>query len=137
MSDKPPEVRRAILLLWAGFAVTGLRVAADWSLSAQVFEDFFAASVFAITFVALAFFIWKISQGKNWARLTLLVLYLIGLPFSLYSLPGDFGRSLLVGLCSTAQIALQGAGLLLISRGAAKDWFTQGYTEPPLPSLTG
>jgi len=39
------------------------------------------------------------------------------------------------GILSAVQITLQGVGLLLISRGAAKDWFTQGYPEPSLPSI--
>jgi cell division protein FtsW (lipid II flippase) len=135
MSDKPQEVSRAVILLWVSLAVMPIRTAADWSTVKAAFADFTVASIFFITIAVLAFLIWKISQGKNWARLTLLVLYLLGLPFSLYTLPADFGRSPIVGICSIAQILLQGAGLWLISRPPGRDWFTDARPEASLPSI--
>lgn len=137
MDARPPQINQAVILLWAAYAVGPIRLGLNWNLLEAAMDDFLAASILAITLIGTAVLIWKISQGKNWARLTFLVLFLIGLPFSLYGLTTDFGRSLVDGILSAVQITLQGVGLLLISRGAAKDWFTKGYTEPSLPSISG
>jgi hypothetical protein len=137
MSDKPQEVSRAVILLWVSLAVIPLRTAANWSTFKAVLDDVMASSIFFLTAALLVFFIWKISQGKNWARIIFLVLYLLGLPFSLYSLPSDFGRSPIGGICSIAQIVLQGAGLWLICRPPGKDWFTDPRPEASLRSING
>jgi cell division protein FtsW (lipid II flippase) len=135
MGAKPPEVSRAVILLWVSLAVMPLRMAADWNTTKAVLDSTFVVTVLATTIFLLSFLIWNISQGKNWARLVFLVLYLLGLPFSLYALPADFGRSAIVGVCSIAQIVLQGAGLWLTSRPPGKDWFTDPRPEASLPSI--
>lgn len=135
MNDKPQEVSRAVILLWVSLAIMPLRAAADWSTFKVAIADAMVATIFFVTIAFLAFLMWQISQGKNWARITLLVLYLLGLPFSLYSLPTDFGRSPIVALCSIAQIVLQGTGLWLVSRPPGRDWFTDPRPEASLPSI--
>ncbi len=136
MIEKPQEVRKAVILLWVSLAVMPIRMAADWATTKAILNDALALTVLVATIAVLSFLIWQISRGKNGARLVFLVLYLLGVPFSLYALPTDFGRSPMVAVCSLAQILLQGAGLWMISRAPGKDWFTDPRpAEASVPSI--
>jgi hypothetical protein len=82
------------------------------------------------TFVIWLVIGFKISQGRNWARITFLVLSLIGLVLFLISLPfyvfyvrAEFGRSPILPVLSVLQGAFQVTGILLAFTPPANDWF--------------
>jgi len=77
----------------------------------------------AQTFLVLAFLIWKISQGKNWARIVYLVLFLLGGVFYFTFVRAAFGRSTAVALLTILQSLMQLVALILVFVGPAKDWF--------------
>ena len=74
------------------------------------------------TYLLLAFFIWKIGQGKNWARITYLVLFMLGVPFTIYSyLTSEISTfSIILGI---AGIILQIVALVFLFQKSSSDWF--------------
>jgi len=123
MATKPREVNWAIFLMWAALAIGPIQEAMDWnhlkslgSIQRLVIDG-------AVTLLLLSYFIWKVSQGRNWARITLLVVFLLGLPFYFFYVRAEVGRSAILATLSILQALMQGTGLFLTFIPPAKDWF--------------
>ncbi len=89
------------------------------SQATPAFTNFILITVFGL----MALLIFYISKGKNWARVTFLVLFVIG---SLPSVPivlGEFTRSPVLGAFSAIQIILQLVALYFIFTKPGSDWF--------------
>jgi hypothetical protein len=120
MATSPQEVKWSILLQLAALALAPIVTAIDWS-HLKALGPIPKSVVDAIfTLLLVGYFIWKMSRGRNWARITLLVLFLVGLPFSFFYISG---RSAILAVISILQGLLQGTGLLLAFRPSANDWF--------------
>ena len=77
--DKPNKVRNAERLLYISLAIgllgIGLDVDFSWRDMAQLV---FVIATYAILAIALPLFlIYKIGKGRNWARITFLILFII------------------------------------------------------------
>jgi len=128
MTEKPSTVVRAVKLLWAALLVGPLKLAVDFS-----FVDFsflettgplnFLVSVLLVVTAVLAFLISKISAGRNWARITFLVIFILGFVPGLSLVGAEFDRSVLVGILSIAQTALSLYALFLIFTQPGSAWF--------------
>jgi hypothetical protein len=123
---KPAVVRRAIGLLWASLAIGALKTPLDWADLISRASVSFNAFVIVSTFAVTAFFIWKIGQGKNWARIVFLMLFLLGIVPFVFVLGSEFARSPASGLLSTVQFGLQAVAVFLIFTSPGKGWF-----QPP------
>ncbi len=116
-------IRRAIGLLWASLAIGVVKTALDWGYLTSRASAAFTAFVLIFTFAISAFFIWKTDQGKNWARIVLLVLFLLGIVPYLFIVRSEFARAPASGILSTGQAVLQAIGLFLIFSNPGKEWF--------------
>jgi hypothetical protein len=125
--NRPDKVSTAITLLWITIAIGIVSSTINFSASLKVAEASglgLAWLIFTLyfTFLFLAFFIYKIGQGRNWARITFLVLFIIGVPMTIYSYlttPIDI-FSLLLGLASTI---MQLVALVFLFQKSSSDWF--------------
>jgi hypothetical protein len=89
------------------------------SQASPAFTNFILISVFAVMALLIVF----ISKGKNWARITFLVLFILG---SLPSIPlvlGEFTRSPVLGAFSLVQIVLQVIALYIVFTKPGAVWF--------------
>jgi hypothetical protein len=120
---KPAAVRRAIGLLWASLAIGALTTPLNWAYLTSQASGAFNAFVIIFTFPITAFFIWKIGQGKNWARIVFLVEGLLGVVPFVFIVRSEFARSPASGLLSTVQFGLQAVAFFLIFTSPGKDWF--------------
>ncbi len=77
-AQKPQPVVTAINLLWASLAVGLVKMLMDFSYLSGVAPAAFTNFVLIFTFALIAFLIFKISAGRNWARITFLVICIIG-----------------------------------------------------------
>ncbi len=74
------------------------------------------------SFLFLAFFIWKIGHGKNWARITYLVLFILGVPFTIYNYLTT-AVSILSIILGIAGMILQIVSLVFLFEKKSSDWF--------------
>lgn len=130
----PPEVTRAVRILWISLAaslatmlpvIRGNWWAPDGGENAPDAGP--VVIVFALVMFALsAWLVWMVSRGRNWARWTLLGLFVIGWLFLLT----DFSRSLaetpLAALADTLIAAAEVWACYLLFSGAGAAWFTRG-----------
>lgn len=118
----PWQFGQAITFLWAGLAFAGMSLYLDFRLTEQV-----PTPATLITFF-LIFFLWsvltlKIAAGRNWARITYLVLTIIGLPLNIPIIVSDFNSNAVLGLVTAASVVFPIAGLWLLFTNPGKRSF--------------
>lgn len=151
---KPQEVKTAVRILWIfmiiGLATSIYTVASSWDVlmagtqdldeGAKRFVSIFTGVVMVFSLIVTvgvsALLYYLISKGHNWARIVLLVLFVIGLPFTVISILVSLGVSGLpafstisvpmpmVATISTIIHALASAyALFLLFSRPATEWF--------------
>jgi hypothetical protein len=120
--EKPSQVTTAVRLLWSSLGLGILSSALQWEYLASLGSVGFILSVQILSFTVLAWLIWKISVGRNWARITFLVLAIIGLGF-LAQIPSVFERSPASAVVGVIQLLLQFAALYLVFADPGRRWF--------------
>ena len=127
--ERPEAVRTAVTLLYATLglgvvrsALEGARLAAETSAVA-----FGAIALFSLALTA--FLTYMAGRRRNWARITLLVLFLIGVPLSVKPLAASLIAAPVSGLLGLAQVVLQVVALVLLFRPASSAWFRRSRAE--------
>jgi hypothetical protein len=120
---RPDAVRTAVTLLYATLGLGVLRSALE---SARLAAESSVVAFLAIALVSLGltgFLTYMTGRGRNWARITLLVLFLIGVPLSMGPLATSLATSPVSGVLGLAQVGLQVVALVLLFRPPASTWF--------------
>lgn len=124
VAQKPQSVSTAVVLLWASLAVGLVKVVIDYSyLMSQTPSVATVIFFLVLTFALLGFLVFRISAGKNWARIAFLVMFLIGVLPTVHHTAAEFSRSFFVGALSAAQLGLQGYALFLLFTQSGNPWF--------------
>ena len=76
-----------------------------------------------MTILIIGFLGYKIGQGKNWARITLLILFVIGMLGFPFVILNEFQMSPIIGIVSIAQMLIQLYVLVILFSGQSKEWF--------------
>ena len=125
-TNRPRSVSSAVNLLWASLVVGLLKVFMDLSHLGDM-ASVAAIVVLSVVFVALfGFLYFKISVGKNWARITLLVMGVIGIVPTFSIVSTEFSRSVVVGTLSLLQLTLQTYAAFLLFTQPGSNWFRKG-----------
>lgn len=101
--DRPRETGRGILLLYMALGIGGLRLIMEASRLSQ-HPSIGTAILTSVTVLGIIwFFIHMIGTGKNWARITFLVFFIIGLPFEVQALQQALAANPVSALLGIAQ----------------------------------
>jgi FtsH-binding integral membrane protein len=87
-----------------------------------------AGFVVFITFFALGimwFFIFMIGKGRNWARITFLVLFVTGIPLSVLPLMQSVAANPISGLLGIVLTIFQMVALVFLFQKQSSDWFRE------------
>jgi hypothetical protein len=125
---RPAEVLLAVRLLWSSVA---LGVLSQFLILRHVkfSEDMVYAicdQLVVLAFVALIYY--KIWQGRNWARIALLVLSIIGLYFYVPMLMRLLVLVTAAGLIGILQFLLQAFAMYLVFTQPGNSWFRTHVT---------
>jgi hypothetical protein len=120
---KPASIGQALGLFWASLGLGFVKLPLDWAYLTSQASPIFNTIIIVCTFGITAFFIWKIGQGKNWARIVFLVLFVLGTVPFIFILRSALARSVVSGLVSILQIGLQTVGFFLIFASPGREWF--------------
>lgn len=120
---KTKPVVTAVSLLWVSLAVGVVKMLIDFLYYSALAPAAFTNFVLVCTFAFVAFLIIKISAGRNWARITFLVLFVLGMLPTLPLMLDEFSRLPVVGALSVAQVGLQVYALFLLFSQPGKLWF--------------
>jgi hypothetical protein len=129
--EKPAIVQRAVNLLYLSAAISVACFLLECSFPSPV-----DLGVRAFCFlIGLAFVVWQIyyiDQGRNWARLIFLVLFLLSIPIYVSSLSRMFKLSLLLDGLSLANYIIDIVALVFLFSRKARAWFRSVKSNAPL-----
>jgi carboxyl-terminal processing protease len=134
--EKPKKVGIAVKLVYATLAVGAMRSIWEIPARARQFETSwdtsplssqsligFSILVMLLTLSFLGYLVYMIDKGRNWARITFLVLLIIGIPFSIIPLLLSFAYSPISGILSVAQVVAQTVAVILLFQKESSRWF--------------
>jgi hypothetical protein len=110
---RPAMAELSVRLLWLSLGIGVVQVPLDWPFASRPFVTL-SAFIVIFTFAMVAFFIWKIGQGKNWARIVFLLFFLLGVEPYVSHTRSHFTHSVLSGTLGAVQFGLEVVGLCLI-----------------------
>ena len=121
--ERPKEVSSAVQFLAASFVIGGIRAVFDLKQKVSG-GSFLVAVLLLVLFLGVCFFfVYKIAAGRNWARITLLALILIQLPFTILGSIGELRTNLPHGSISIVIAILQLIGTFLLFTKDSNSWF--------------
>lgn len=126
--ERPQSVRLAMNFLWLSLAIGVLKLLMELPYLRALAPAAFANLVLIIVFAFFLFLIFKIYAGRNWARITFLVLFVLGILPTLPTVLGEFARSPLIGTLSVVQVGLQIYALFLLFTKPGSAWFRKTVT---------
>src|SRR5258706_13861316 len=128
--EKPRTVTLAVNLLWASMVLGVVKIPLDLPALAAMPSPGLIWPIVAGVLVFFCFLIMQISSGRNWARITYLVLFLIGLIPAWPTFAAEFARSPILGILSVVQLAIQGYAVFLLFTSPGKTWFQKKAPAP-------
>ena len=123
LSEKPTHIKQAVILIAISLFVGLLKVAHDYEFLLSIGPIQGTVLTMAFTISIMLFLAYKIWLGRNWARITLTLLFIMGLYPVILLMPAEAERSILVLVGSVLQTALQLAAIVLIFLPASNNWF--------------
>jgi hypothetical protein len=135
-AGKPSSVAMAVKLNYLTLVIGVARSLLEWSRLKHLAD---LGAVLFITFFVLGCMVWliyKTDRRRNWARITLLVLFVLGVPFSILPLLQSLANSPLSGVLGLAQVAIQVAALAMLFGRDASHWYRPATesAQPPTPT---
>ena len=123
--SRAANVGTAVTLLYITLGIGVVRSIMEASRNAQMASPGF---VMFITFCVLGimwFFIYMIGKGRNWARIIFLVLFIIGIPFSILPLLQSMAANPISGLLGIGQTVIQIIALVFLFQKPSSIWFKE------------
>ena len=122
-NEKPSAVATAIKLSYLALIIGIPRSFLEWSHVTQAASPGFALFVILFTFGLIVCLVHQTDRGRNWARITLLCLTILGVPMSIRPLLHSLAYSPVSGVLGLAQAALQIVALIMLFSRGARRWF--------------
>ena len=124
-TTRPSKANTAIILLYVAWALGVLRAflgAPAISHLGSVGQTEAAVAIVVVIFAIMLFFIFMIGKGRNWARITVLVLYIIGTAMMIVGLVSGapFGAA---AIMDVVQVIVQLVALVMLFSPESNAWF--------------
>jgi len=129
-TERPKKVQNAVAILYVTLGIGILRAVIEASANAEKAGLGFVIFVTLIVSAVMVFFIVMIGRGRNWARITFLVLFLLGLIPSVLPIIRSFNLRPISGVLGLAQIILQALALVFLFQRESSEWFR---AKPAVP----
>ena len=127
----PESVRRAVAVLWLSVLLAVVSSLVNWRIAERAGDPLVSAAALIFTCGFMALLIWKISQGRNWARVTWLFILVGGssitMLLTLFSKTyriGVFGSFFLAAIF-VIQTAIQSYAMVLLFTARGWTWFVR------------
>ena len=121
--EKPSQVVQATVILWVSLGIRIVTSLLNWETRMFIASTGVGFFFFVGTFTLMALIIYNISMGRNWARITFLVLLVSGAALYFPSLIIMFGHSPLIGSLSVLATIFEFVALFLIFATSGAEWF--------------
>lgn len=122
LKTRPPQVLRAIRLLWLSWAIGIVVMLLNWQRTPAIALSY-QAFVLGVDALFLAIVGWGILQGRNWARITCFVVVLGGIVPDLFVSAVQFLSSPLRAALQVSQCASKLYAVWLLFTAPGRSWF--------------
>jgi hypothetical protein len=122
-SSRPAIISNVVKLLYATLGIGVLRAVLEFQTLVQQTSVIFILFIWAVVFGVMWFLIHKIGSRRNWARITFLILFIVGLPFSVLPLLQSLSATPVSGLIGILQVVGQIVALVMLFQGTSNAWF--------------
>src|SRR5436190_15922586 len=103
-TGRPQKVKIAVTVLYVTLGIGIVRAAIEVSANAQMAGVGFLMFITLVVFTVMVFLIAMIGRGRNWAHITFLILFLLGLLPSILPLIRSFTLRPISGVLGLAQL---------------------------------
>ena len=123
--DKPNTVSVAVVMLWITLIIQLAGLVWIWQFARHgPALIFIGMSVVSAIWLFTAYLVAMVEKGRNWARITYLVLFLLGLPFIVMSLKtANWRLEPVAALSAVTQTVLQAIAMVLVFIPASRRWY--------------
>jgi hypothetical protein len=126
--NRPTKVSWAVYLLYASLFIGVVNGLLWFGRLSKPNSIFFAVFIVTSALYVSWLLTFKISKGKNWARLTYLILFIIGLLFIKPILISFTTNPLQTGI-ENLPLLMQGIAIILLFQKTSTKWFQQMKTD--------
>ncbi len=124
-TTRPPRVGTAVKLLYITLGIGVLRSIMDASMYTEMASPAFVILISFFVLGVMGFFIFMIGKGRNWARITFLVFFIISIPFAAFPLMQSVGANPISGRIGIIIIIIQIVALVFLFQKLSSDWFRE------------
>lgn len=124
ITEVSKKIRQAANLVYLSLLVGLIKsIFYETMTNQKILSDSKSLTIGIVTIIIIGFIGYKIGQGKNWARITLLVLFIIGMIGFPFIILNEFQINPIIGVVSITQMFIQLYVLIILFSGESKDWF--------------
>lgn len=120
---QPSRVATAIKLLYATLAIGLIRSIIESSRHSEASSVGFVLFVSFTVFGLMWLLIYMTGKGRNWARITLLVLFVLGVPLSIWPMIQSLTQDPISGILGLVQVVMQVVALMFLFQAKSSGWF--------------
>jgi hypothetical protein len=125
-TSKPSQIVTATNLLWSTIPLGIANGVLQWRFLAALGSVEIIVLTQILAFCVTAWLTLKISSGQNWARITYVIVSLLGLPAIIFQLPSVFSRTPVGGGITLLLVVIQVYVIWLLFSEPGRQWFSRG-----------
>ncbi len=123
--EKPSKVVLAVKLFYLIVGIGLIRTVMTIIRHADVRTPYFLIFIKLIFYTISVYLIHQIGKGKNWARFSMVIIFIAAIPLSILPTFTSFSQYPVQTTLSYIQIVLYVIGLVFLFHGSASKWFMQ------------
>jgi hypothetical protein len=124
LSERPPKVSLAVKFFYVVVGIGIIRAAMTIIRHADVRSPYFLIITKLIIYAGSLYLIYQLSKGRNWARLSMVVIFIINIPLTILPAFASFFHNPVHTSLGFVQIALYIIGLAFLFHGSSSNWFS-------------
>jgi hypothetical protein len=123
VSDRPQKVVLAVNMFYIIVGIGITRAAMTIFRHADVRSPYFLIISKIIVYIGSIFLIYQLSKGKNWARFSMVAIFIICIPLAILPTFASFSFNPVHSILGFIQILLYITGLALLFKKSSSHWF--------------
>ena len=125
LSERPPKVSLAVKFFYVIVGIGIIRAAMTIIRHADVRSPYFLIITKLIIYAGSLYLIHQLSKGRNWARWSMVVIFIISIPLTILPAFASFSHNPVHAALGFVQLALYITGLAFLFHGSSSSWFDQ------------
>ena len=124
LSERPSKVVLAVKFFYTIVGIGVVRATMMIIRHADVRSPYFLIITKLIIYAGYLYLIYQLSKGRNWARLSMVVIFIINIPLTILPAFASFFHNPVHASLGFVQIALYIIGLAFLFHGSSSSWFS-------------